>query len=383
MGLSLSFVSAVQPVDALKGTVAALSDGIFVADNLVLNDSLGISQMLETSSGASSGFAMVDGLGMRTTAPNSASPGIAQRVDFDLGAMVRPTRMIEAPVIPAETTDTNKANTTTSVFTRSLAPLADHSAIVSLSTSGFMVLPWQYDASVANPVIKSIASAADQSPAVASGGLFTIRGTNLSSTTVASSAVPAPTALGDACLTVSGELVPLIYVSPNQINGQIPFEAMGESTLVVRTPNGVSNEFQFDVQDHAPTVFQTALAQTSNTLIPTIVRAKNNLRVTSSNPIHLDDRITIYATGLGGVDPQVATGAGGPSDPLATAMVEPEVTLGGTKLPVAFAGLAAGQVGVYQINAVVPFKGVPTGMSVPLKITQGTYSTTLKVRVVK
>ena len=48
----------------------------------------------------------------------------------------------------------------------------------------------------------------------------------------------------------------------------------------------------------------------------------------------------------------------------------------------AFAGLTPGMVGVYQINAKVPFKGVQTGMSVKLTITQDGASTTLLVRVV-
>jgi uncharacterized protein (TIGR03437 family) len=51
-------------------------------------------------------------------------------------------------------------------------------------------------------------------------------------------------------------------------------------------------------------------------------------------------------------------------------------------LAVAYAGLAPGQIGVYQINAVVPAR-VPEGMEIPLTITQGSYSTTLPVRVVK
>jgi hypothetical protein len=39
-------------------------------------------------------------------------------------------------------------------------------------------------------------------------------------------------------------------------------------------------------------------------------------------------------------------------------------------------------VGVYQINAKVPLKGVPVGFSIPLVISQGGSSTTLMVRVV-
>ena len=56
--------------------------------------------------------------------------------------------------------------------------------------------------------------------------------------------------------------------------------------------------------------------------------------------------------------------------------------LDGAQLPVEFAGLVPGEVGVYQINVQVPFKGVRTGMQIPLTITQGGYTLTLSVRVV-
>jgi uncharacterized protein (TIGR03437 family) len=49
---------------------------------------------------------------------------------------------------------------------------------------------------------------------------------------------------------------------------------------------------------------------------------------------------------------------------------------------VQYAGLVPGYVGVYQINATVPF-GVSQGMEVPLVIDQGGNSTALNVRVVK
>jgi uncharacterized protein (TIGR03437 family) len=111
------------------------------------------------------------------------------------------------------------------------------------------------------------------------------------------------------------------------------------------------------------------------------MRSANDEYVTPTNPLHPNDSITIYATGLGRTDPPVETGMPAPSEPLSTAIIAPEVTLGGQPLQVDYAGLAPGLVGVYQINARLPLKP-PTGLSVPLTINQGYSSTTLNVRVV-
>ena len=59
------------------------------------------------------------------------------------------------------------------------------------------------------------------------------------------------------------------------------------------------------------------------------------------------------------------------------------MTLGGVDLPLVYSGLTPGEVGVYQINAKVPFKGVPQGFDIPLTVVQGGTSTTIPVRVVK
>jgi uncharacterized protein (TIGR03437 family) len=64
------------------------------------------------------------------------------------------------------------------------------------------------------------------------------------------------------------------------------------------------------------------------------------------------------------------------------AIDQPDVSLGGLSLPLYFAGLTPGAVGVYQIHALVP-GWAPTGMQVPLTITQGSSSTTVMVRVIK
>src|SRR5215472_6105038 len=70
-----------------------------------------------------------------------ASAGVIQPVQTSSGDGIRPTNIVEAPL-------TARSNGV-SAFTRTLAPLADQSAIISLTTSGFTMLPWNNDAAVA------------------------------------------------------------------------------------------------------------------------------------------------------------------------------------------------------------------------------------------
>jgi uncharacterized protein (TIGR03437 family) len=189
-----------------------------------------------------------------------------------------------------------------------------------------------------------------------------------------------PTALGSSCLTVNGQPMPLIFVSPTQINAQMPFQASGNVTMVVHTPGGVSDNFNLVVANTSPAVFLSGVAG-PETALPTVVRSSNNLLATESNPVHHDDILVIYLTGMGAVSPVVGDGQPSPSDPLAFALAAPTVTLGGVDLPVYYAGLAPGQVGVYQINVNVP-RSVPQGLSVPLVIGQGTINNSTNLRVV-
>ncbi len=366
-----SFTISRKDALTLSGAYAASSFDQFVVGSLVLNSSLVPVRTLETGTGLSSGFAFVDQFGFRTTAPTAASAGVIQRVDLQTGQGVRPTRMAEAPLLPD----------VVSPFTRTLAPLYSRNIVVALTTSGFTVLPWNYDASVAPPQIERVVNAADLTGSVAPGGLVVVSGRNLSPVNLASREIPLPTALGESCMTVNGVPVPILFVSPAQINAQMPFSVDGNVTLILRTPGGVSDNFNLTILPTAPSVFRSGVAGPLTDLA-TILRDRNSQLVTLSNPIHHEDAITIFLTGMGRTQPAIDAGVPAPSDPLAIALVEPTVSIGGVELPLTFAGLAPGQVGVYQINALVP-GWVPTGMQQILRITQGGSSTVLSVRVVE
>jgi uncharacterized protein (TIGR03437 family) len=253
--------------------------------------------------------------------------------------------------------------------------------VVSLTTSGFTLIPWNYDAAVAPPRISQVVNAADGTMPVAPGGLISVFGTQFSPVNVATKELPLPTALGESCLTVNGVALPMLFVSPGQINAQLPFHTDGSAVMVLRTPGGVSDNYNFTVLPTAPSIFRSGTAG-PETGLPTIVRMRNGELVTPSNPVHPGDQLIIYATGLGNTEPAAEAGQPAPSDPLPRAIIEAQVTLGGVPLMVDYAGLKAGEIGVYEIDVRVPDR-VPEGMDVPLVIMQGGGSTGLSVRVVR
>jgi len=364
-----SFTISRKDFDALKGSLAASNFGYFTVDRYVLNESLVLLGSIVDQGDTPSGFDFVDADGIGT-ALRSNGAGYIQRLSSGDGTPL-PTGIVEAPL----TGDKEYP------FARTLALLPDRSAIVQLTTSGFIILPWNYDASTAPPVLERVVSAADLSSPVAAGGLAAVLGSGLNPITLASVDAPLPTILADSCLTLEGLAIPMQFVSPTRINVQLPFGLDGRAEMVLHTPTGVSDTLYVNILPSAPSVFRTGSAGPL-TELATIYRETNGDLVTPSNPIHPNDRITIYLTGLGKTYPEVDDGAAAPTSPLSTTVVRPSVTLGGVPLPVEFAGLTPGSVGVYQINAQVPFKGLATGFDIPLSITQGANSTTLSVRVV-
>jgi uncharacterized protein (TIGR03437 family) len=434
-----SFTVARQDFTSLVGPYAASAFGQYVVGSHLLNSSLAPLATFSTATETSqpSGFVFVNQTGYLTAAPNTSSPGVVQAVNLSTGGSIQPTAIVEAPLlagVPPNSVSGTACNTTTNTtatgssqsttcqtglvtttttcttstsssggttttsqncttntvtatqppntFSRSLVMLQDGSELVNLTTSGIVILPPGYAASIAPPQITAVVSGADFKSPAAPGGLITAFGTSLSPTNAATSEIPLPTALASSCMTVNGQPIPLIFVSPTQVNAQMPFQAIGDVVVVVHTPAGVSPNFNMVVQPTAPAVFLSGSAGPLTDL-PTVVRQSTNLIVTTSNPVHLGDMLIIYLTGMGAVSPVVPNGTASPENPPAIAIAPPQVTLGGVALSVQFAGLAPGEVGVNQINAIVP-ANAPQGMSVPLVITQGGSTQTINnLRVVQ
>ncbi|MGA3187459.1 MAG: hypothetical protein ABSF22_10155 [Bryobacteraceae bacterium] len=399
-----TFTASRHDFSSLSGAYAASNFNQYVVGTNFLDASLVPQGTILSGGTTSSGFSFVNQTGYYVSGTSSTNPGTIETVNLTTGNAIQPTATVESPVfgtaVAAATTGTTTTTTTTTTtaggptsqnitsfvsvnsgFTQSLAPLPSQTSLIVLSTSGFTVLPWSYAASVAPPQIAAVVSAADSVSPVAPGGLMTLYGSNLSPTNQATSQIPVPTALANSCITVNGQPIPLIFVSPGQINAQMPFQAVGAETVVVHTPGGTSDNFNMTVQPNAPAVFLSGVAG-PETNLPTVIRVANGLLATDANPIHGGDILVIYLTGLGQTNPSGVTGYPAPGNPLSNALITPTVTLGGMNLPVLWAGLAPGEVGVNQINVSVP-GNAPTGLALPLSINQGAGTITIAIRAIQ
>jgi uncharacterized protein (TIGR03437 family) len=172
---------------------------------------------------------------------------------------------------------------------------------------------------------------------------------------------------------VGGVAAPLYYVSPAQINFQVPFEApVRGSAAVVVTRDGASSAAEaVTLAEYAVGVF--TYARTAAVLDPVVVHGADNSLVTPSNPASAGEVVVVYATGVGSFDNPPASGAAAGVNPLAQAKVTPSVTVGGATAQVLFAGLTPGNVGLLQINVTLPGT-LPAGNTLPVAISFGTNS---------
>jgi uncharacterized protein (TIGR03437 family) len=403
-----TFTTSRKDLPSLAGAYAASSSGRYLVGNNLLNSSLVPVKALDSGVNPSSGFVFVNNAAFRTTAqavalpppatsrtecvfggticvtqtlpgtgvstypPGAITPGSIQTVtslgpdkfDPSLSDSVRPIRLAESPLATA-----GPSGSTDAVFTRTLAAVRNQSEFVMLTQSGLTFLPWNYDAPLPIPHLDRVVSSADQTKAVASGGLISVIGLGM------------PTALGDACLTVNGAAAPLLQsVSSTQINAQLPFDADGNAQLTLYTQGGASDNLNVTILPAAPSVFRASGALAADGAGAMVYRASNNSLVSPLNPVQAGDELVIFAAGMGRTTPAIRAGETAPADPLSMTVIPPEVTLDGAPLTVDNASLMPGGIGIYQINVKAPDE-LSDGQNVPLTIRQGGMSTTVAVQV--
>jgi uncharacterized protein (TIGR03437 family) len=232
------------------------------------------------------------------------------------------------------------------------------------------------NAALAAPTISlgGVANAASFQPVLTRGSLATLVGTDLAAVTASASQFPLPKVLMGVKVTVNAIDAPLLYVSPTQINFQVPFEAPADGTAFVTvTRDGVASvPAPITLALNTPGVFTYLRTNTSRD--PVITHADGQL-LTPDRPARPDEIVIAYATGIGDLIDAPATGEAAASRPLPTARFNPVITIGGAPVEVLFAGLAPGFAGLVQLNLRLP-ASFPLGQRLPLVIRYGAAGST-------
>jgi uncharacterized protein (TIGR03437 family) len=161
---------------------------------------------------------------------------------------------------------------------------------------------------------------------------------------------------------VDNRPAPVLFISTDQINFQIPWEtATGSATVTVSSSGKQTAAVKVPVVPAAPGLF----FQGSHAIVQNFDYSLNS----SSNPAQDGALIIAYLTGAGAVSPPVADGAPALSSPTSNVTATVTATIDAQTAEVKFAGLAPNFVGLWQVDVIVP-AGLKTG-EYPLVISVG------------
>jgi uncharacterized protein (TIGR03437 family) len=183
------------------------------------------------------------------------------------------------------------------------------------------------------------------------GSVFALFGSGFAAGNAQAVSVPLPTTLGTTSVTVNGEMAPLFYVDPQQIDVQMPWDIPGGSvaTIIVKYGSAASNAAAVYVP-----LTGTPGISTYGSSRAVVTNSDGSLN-SSTNPASVGDEVVAYFTGGGPVNAsgKLVTGAAAPSG-LSPVTGANSVTVGGTNATVDYMGLTPGGIGLYQANFIVP-----------------------------
>jgi uncharacterized protein (TIGR03437 family) len=211
------------------------------------------------------------------------------------------------------------------------------------------------------------------------GSYISIFGADLSDAPLLVETTPSlPVSLGQVSVSFDGggKSLPghIHYVSPTQINVQIPWEFQGQSSVQMKvTLYGYlwGALYTVPLANYSPGIFAITDGA-SNAVIWTPSNP-------TSNPAKRGGSIVIYANGLGPLSTPQSSGDPASSTQLVSTTATPAVTIGSSPAGFIFSGLTPGIVGLYQVNVSVP-PDAPTGTQ-PLKLSIGGQDVTVNVVV--
>jgi len=198
-----------------------------------------------------------------------------------------------------------------------------------------------YTGSTSGTTISAVVDSYSFQPTASPGMLLSILGSHLANTTQSTSGNPFPFFAEGVSATVNGLAAPILYVSSNLVNIQIPYEVGAGPAILGINNNGQIAGFPFTIAPTAPGILSDEMG---------FAAPNSSARQGGYG--------TVFLTGAGEVSPALKTGFA----PLITTApasqpkpVQPvSVTVGGVPAFVQYGGLAPGLIGTTQVNFLVP-----------------------------
>ncbi len=199
------------------------------------------------------------------------------------------------------------------------------------------------------PAVSAVTNAASfVADAVSPGSLITVFGSHLAAATSQANSTPLPLSLVDTSVTVNGLVAPLLFVSENQINAQIPAALpAGPATIVVRSGGLVSPPTSILIQPAAPGLF-------ANSEGGAVALDDDDSPNSEAAPASSGSVVSVFLTGLGPVSTPIDDGVAPSAGETIGATLTVTATIGGVPAAVEFAGLAPLYPGTAQVNLRVP-----------------------------
>ena len=184
--------------------------------------------------------------------------------------------------------------------------------------------------------------------------------------TQAATGTKLPTDLAGTRVTIDGTPSPLFFVSYNQINLQIPFEAAGKTSVVARIEADGYDPAEFPV-----TLRPVGIGLFTVDLTRAAALNQDGTLNTGDNPAAPGSIVQFYATAQGPLDIPISTGATAPAQPPFPAPTTPlTARIGGLPSRILYSGLAPGLVGTAQLNVQLP-ADIKPGYVVPVEVQMG------------
>ena len=215
---------------------------------------------------------------------------------------------------------------------------------------------------ISNNPLAAAVSAANYQPALATESIAAAFGSGFATTALAAMTTPLPTVLGGTTLRVKDRvgierLAPLFYVSPNQVNFQIPpGAAYGDALATIVSGDGTTSSRLIQIANVAPALF-SANASGQGVAAAVVLRVKADSSQIFEQIVQFDpaqNKFVSTPIDLGPPTDQIFLIAFGTGIRQRSELTAVAAKMGGVDASVFFAGAQGGFVGLDQVNVLVP-----------------------------